>query len=81
MNPQTKDLEMMEEHNDKCFKDGILKQYDVKITVEINGKSEVYIKSFVHNTLDQTATLWNDETALYISQKVEELIKENNMLF
>ena len=75
------ETERIEEHNDKCFKDGILKQYDVKVTVEINGKSEVYTHSFVHNTLDNpSATLWNDETALYISQKVEELIKENNML-
>lgn len=81
MNPETKDLDTMEEHNDKCFKDGILKEYNIEIPIKVNGNVVMYKKTFIHNTLNHTPSLWNDMVALEVGEDIERLIKENNMLF
>lgn len=81
MNP-IDEREMMEEHNDKCFKDGILKEYNVEIPIKVNGQVVMYKKTFIHNRLDNPqSSLWNDSVALEIGEDIERLIKEHNMLF
>jgi hypothetical protein len=81
MNPIEQDTERAEEHMDSLVKSGVIKEYNVYVKVSINGKEYGLAQTFFHNTLDTTAHLWNDSVALEIGEKVEQVIKDNNMLF
>lgn len=72
---------LMDAHIKKCYEAGILSDTEVKITIEVNGQVEVIKQNFIHNADEQKRTLWADSVALELGEKVEEVIKEKNLLF
>lgn len=72
---------LMDAHIKKCYEAGILSDTKVKITIEVNGQTEIIEKTFIRNSIEHKADLWADSVALQLGEKVEKRIIEKNLLF
>lgn len=70
------EIERAREVNKEEYKEGVLKDYEISLTVEINGLKEVKRFNFTHETVVDHVETFSSYCGQVVSDKVEQLIKD-----